>query len=376
MLKLLERIVWFPEGTDATFNVKENLKSVINATARPIIISDCCGIAVGLFYCNDQGFGYWCSTNTCNTITAWRIAQILPRIKTVRISLNGYNKTLCGLVNVFYGDYHDSRVQECANDFGMTIEEFEADLKKLKKLWPSAVVLHSMWQRLSESEQNQMAKSVRQAITEGLIDHNNDLEDCVEQAEIRLQIAARKQREDYLIARGLDDRPWDSLQIFMSDIGVDNLLKTVAARDAGEPKYYKWPYLDREIMKDLIGDQSTINKIPLRTKAKISNDKSAYWSQIGSETIAFTDADFDDAIHPKVIIQHKAFSLACVSFDRNNECFQVSLWPVGSVSDGDKLMSIRHLREELQLEPGTKAPWLNIATPSAGDRFKRLLHIS
>lgn len=366
-----QQVIWQAKDT-VTFDVEGEQPKPVSVTAKPVV-SYSYGTTVGLFYRHVWDFGYWYSSNVCDLITAWRVAQILPRIKTMRNSSQGCDSTLCGLVIAMNGDRHEDRMHERAKDLGMTVDELDAELTRLRSTWPDAATLHAMWKRSPEAEQNWIAASVRQAITEGLVDHNSGLESCVEQAEIRMRSAADQRRhEEDLITRGLENNPWESLQMLMVDLGVTNLRYSVGCGDMFEPTHFEMQNLDREIMGELIGERGFCNKVPLFTTTKGPDDMSAYHVSGGS-SIAVISLDLGETDHPKVVLGDKVFDLTYVSYDRVTERFQVALRPTGvNHSDEDRLMSIEDLRGEIgqhhgcngesPLEPGTKAPWITTST--------------
>lgn len=386
------RLVWQSRETH-TFSVVGERSEPFEVKARPIITNFYWGTTVGLFYRDANSFGYWSSSNTCDPITAWRVAQILPRIRTMRNHGGGYDETLCGLVIAMNGDRHEDRMRERAKDLGMTVEELDAELKRLNGLWPTAVELHSMWRRLPEAGQNGLARVVRQAITDGYVECDDRLVACVEQTEIRLRTAAeQKQHEEDLITKGLDDDPMNSLKQLMEDIGVTNLAYSVGCGDLFEPSHFKWEDLDREIMRELIGDHGFCGNVPLITTAKGPDDPTAHWSSGGGGSITVFGSNFGEETHPKVMLGELR-DLAYVRYDRTTERFQVAVRPVGvKHSDEDFLMSIQYLRSEIGhhmgrearawLEPGTKAPWVTetrVATPpeqkTGWARVKEMLHL-
>lgn len=365
-----QRMVW--QARDAvTFMVADEWPELVEVTARPIVTSYWFGTTVGLFYREANSFGYWYSSNTCGPITAWRVAQILPRVKTMRNRSSGYDQTLCGLVIAMNGDRHEDRMRERAKDLGMTVGELDAELKRLNTLWPSAVVLHSMWKRLPESAQDQIAKPVRQAITDGLVEHNTGLESCVEQAEIRLRSAAEQaQHEDELIINGLDDKPWESLKMLAFDLGVTNLVYTRGCGDLDEPSHYRMADLDREIMSELIGTWGG-GKVTLLTTTKDPDDPSAHLSG-GGGGIAVFGSNFGKEVVPMVMFGDEMRELAYARFDRVTERFQLAVRPAGGEHDDEILMTIPELRAKIgetcglgePLEPGHQAPWVTREMPT------------
>ena len=386
-----QKVIW--QAVRATkFEVGDEWEQPVTVTARPIITDYWFGTTVGMFYRNASDFGYWYSSNICDLITAWRVAQILPRLKTMRNNSSGYDSTLCGLVIAMNGDRHEDRMRERAKDLDMTVNELDAELKRLNTLWPSATVLYSMWKRLSEYEQDRIVGSVRLAINEGLVEHHVGLEACVDQAEVRLRTAAdQKEHEEQLIADGLDDKPWDSLKMLMIDLGVTNLLYTRGCGDFGEPSHFKMADLDREIMKELIGKLGG-GEVTLLTSTKDPDDATAHWSH-GNSSITFFGSSFGEETHPKVTLNDQFLDLAYVHYDHVTERFQVALRPVGvNHRDEDRLISIVDLRLEIGwsdgnfLEPGTKAPWVITAAVASDTSdtdkpptwswawFKKLLH--
>ncbi len=347
----------------------------VTVIARPIVTNYWFGTTVGMHYNNALGFGYWRSSNTCNLITAWRVAQILPKIKTMRNGSGGYDSTLCGLVIAMNGDRHKDRMRERAKDLGMTVDELDVELNRLELLWPKADDIYAMWVRLSESEQHEIVGLISQAIANGLVEHHTDLEICVERAQEWLHSeACQKQHEDDLIDKGHDDRPWDSLQAFLSDIGVTNLVYTVGFGDIGDPSHFDGRDIDRKIMRELIGQRGFYDQVPLMTSVKESDDESTYWSVCGKGGIVLSGTDFGGIMSPKVMFGNDVMDLTLIRYDRDAMCFLLAVRPIGVThGDDDVFMSITQLRYAIgkkcglggPLEPGMKAPWAVIKKTSS-----------
>jgi hypothetical protein len=370
-----------------TFNVVDERPQPISVTALPVVTSHYYGTTVGLYYSGEHDFGYWYAANACNPITAWRVAQILSKIKTLNNSPQGdYNSTLCGLIIALEeGDRDEDRMCERAKDLGMSVEELDIELKRLDTLWPSTIEFCSIWERLPESEQDRIVKMVRQAITDGYIKQDIKLMAGIEQVERRLnKIADQRKHEEYLILNGFDDNPMNSLQKLMHDLGVKNLSYTVGCGDFGEPTHFDMEDLDQMVMKELIGEWGFNSRVPLFTTEKNPNDRTAYQSY-ASLAVTISSINFGSHIHPKVVLSQKIMDMISVQYDRTTEQFQLTLRPVGIEGESmDLVMSIEQLRSEIgnnmgldgPLEPGSMAPWLDQTVPkSLFSRLKKkLLH--
>jgi hypothetical protein len=375
------RLIW--QAPDVhTFEVADERSDPFTVTANPVITNYWFGTTVGFYYRNANGFGHWYSSNICGLITAWRVAQILPLVKTLRNRGGGYDTTLCGLVIAMGADRHETRMRHRAEDLGMTVEELDALLLKTRELWPNAELLHAMWGRLPESEQDKIVGGVRKAITEGHVDAHTGLIQQVEQAELRLRTKEeQKQHEDELIDAGLE--PSVSLKQLMVDIGVTNLAYTVGYGEMFDPTHFSFDDLDRAIMKELIGSSGFSRWVSLVTTLKQPDDPSAHHSAGGGGVTIYT-TDFGDRGHPRVTLGGEMKELVCVRYDRVTERFQLALRPPGLERDQDEqdiLMTIEELRKAIGadigdgtrfLAPGQPAPWCApVVTPATVTRRRR-----
>ncbi|MGV9001606.1 MAG: hypothetical protein ACOH18_01470 [Candidatus Saccharimonadaceae bacterium] len=373
----LHRVVWQAKEA-CTFVVTDEGKPFA-VTARPTVTSYWFGTTVGMFMRTGESFGYWSSSNICGFITAWRVAQILPRIETMRNSHHGYDSTLCGLVIAMQGDRHEDRMRERAADLGMEVDELDAELKRLALTWPSVPELCSMWDKLSTEEQDRDVRSVRQAISEGSIPEDVELIARIEVSELRLRTTAeQKKHEDQLIANGL--KPEASLRQFMLDIGVANLVYTIFSDFA--PSHFDMNQLDREIMGELIGKYGLRTELSLIATNKQPDDPSAHFAE-GMPGVTMYWSDFGEKGHPRVILDGQANELVLVRWDYVTERFQLAVRPLGLEKDDssqDQWMSIEALRMQIgadmkldgPLPAAQPAPWCIIEEAKHNSFFSRI----
>lgn len=347
-----EPVLFVVEGEGDPYAVK----------ATPVVTEYWFGITVGFFLRTPNEFAFWQSSSVCDLVTAWRVAQFLPRVKTLRDTIGGYNSTLCGLVIAMQGGRHEDRMRALAKDLDITDEQLDIELHRLTERWPSTAELCIMWDRLSNEAQNQLPERIRQAIEAGKVESYEQLISRIGIAELRLRsLTEQKQYEDTLIAAGLDDSV--SLRRFLLDIGVTNLVYTLGCGDPSEPTHFNFDDLDHEIMWRLIGSNGFGGHIYLLT--------TRYWS------------DFGDEGHPRVMLEGKLRELIYVRWDRVTERFMLTLRPVGLSNRDDSQdvqISIAGLRDLIgvdtglkgQLDPGETPAWLKRKSFWQGlGRFRR-----
>ncbi len=370
----LQRVIWRAQDACKFSVVDEGEPFAIKAT--PTITSYSFGITVGLFFRNQDTFGYWYSSNTCDLITAWRVAQILSRIKTMR-NRGGYDSTMCGLVIAMNGDHNKDRMRERAKDLGMSIQELDVELKRLNQLWPTQSDLCPMWDKLSTNEQDKLAGVLRDAIASNKIEANQELINRIEVAELRLRdYAQQKEYEELLIATGLE--PEASLRQLLLDIGVTNLIYTVGFGGIGDQTHFEFDDLDRVIMRWLIGSFGSRERVMLVTTAKQPDDPSTHFSE-GGGGITVHWNDFGDFGHPRIMLGSESKELVSVRWDRVTERFLLTLRPT-DLSERDNSqdveMSIIQLRTDIgstdgMLNPGQPAPWCKQPRSSRSGLLRR-----
>jgi hypothetical protein len=349
-------IVW--QGTTGAFDVKGEGEP-FTVIALPAVIANVHGVTVGLYYSGPDSFGHWESSNVCDAVTAWRVAQILPKVKTVREQGYGYDTTLAGLVIAMNGDRNEDRIRERSADLGMSVEEFVSELEKLTRLWPSSDELFRMWDHLPARDQEDLARIVRGGFDSGYIDRYEPLEERVEAAERRLRDAAdRMAQEEQLIKDGL--APHASLRLFLEDIGVKNLRYTVGIGEMFDPTHIAWENLDREVMRELIGERGFSSRITLLTTALQPDDPSAHHSE-GGGAISVYWSSFGESGHPRIQLSGITLELISVAWDATQGELVLTYRPVGLSerdSSQDAKASVAELRSQIGFDLGLERPLL------------------
>lgn len=351
----LHHVVWRAQDA-CKFTIAGEGSESFTVTATPVVTSYWFGTTVGVLARTHDSFGYWMSSNICSPIAAWRIAQILPRVKTIRNHGGGYDETLCGLVIALGSDRHEDRMRERAKDLGVTTDELITLLDQINEMWPTTADLCSMWDQLSDKQQDGLARTLRDALSAGQIGESRELINRIETAELRLRNAAeQREHEEGLIAAGL--KPEASLRQLLLDIGVTNLAYTVGYGDFGEPSHFAFGNLDHEIMRELIGQNGFCSRVPLITTAKEPDDPSAHRTSGGGEVTMFWN-DFGDSGHPRIILQGEAQELTSIGWDRVTERFILTVHPRDMEKDDsrDQSMSIEDLRAMIGQETGLDGP--------------------
>lgn len=354
----MHHIIWrSPEHH--TINVADEGPNAFGVQATPVITSFYWGITVGFTHRGASSFGTWLSSNTTDLINAWRVAQILPRVKTMRNSGGGYDSTMCGLVIAMRGDRHEDRMRERARDLGMTVPEFEQLLAEVGQLWPNMDELLNMWDLLSHTQQEETVSLIRNAIEAGHIHSSSILEDRLETASLRIRThEEQKQHENDLIEASRE--PTESLRQLMMDIGVSNLLFTVGIGEMGDPSHFDFAELDKEIMGALIGTYGFSQHISLLTTAKNPDDPTAHHIESGIGMTVYS-TNFGEAQHPIVHFAGQWCKLVYVTWSHGTERYLVAVRPV-QVSDRDDsqdmVMNLPDLRDLISTPVGTRALWL------------------
>lgn len=340
----------------------------LTIAATPIVTSYWFGTAVGLSHRTADSFGYWQSSNICDLLTAWRVAQLLPGLKTLRNQPSGYDSTLCGLVIALGGDRHEDRMRERARDFGLTVPELEAELLRAKALWPVTAELCAMWDRLPASAQDSLSVQLRTATVDGHVEDTRELRNRIELSELRLRKAAdQKAHEEELIASGL--APEASLRQLLLDLGVGNLAYTIGHGELFDPTHFTFDDLDRAIMRELIGEWGYSRSVWLVTTAKQPDDASAHHAE-GNRSMRVFWSDFGEQGHPRVQLGGVAHELIAVRWDRVTERFVLTIRPLGLRDRDDSQdvqLSIADLRARIggdtglghPLPPGEMPAWLH-----------------
>ncbi|CAN5186518.1 hypothetical protein BH09PAT3_BH09PAT3_3830 [soil metagenome] len=367
----LQRILWRSTFNDCKFVVDESRDgNEITIKGTPVITEFYFGVTVGMLTRTSDSFGYWESSNVCGPVTAWRVLQILPRMRRLRTE-HGYDSTMCGLVIALQNDESEKRRRKLAEDFDMNVEDFNAMLDNVRNLWPEPSTLNTIWDRLSTAAQDRFAPALRQAIDDGDVAGTNDLGLIVrlEAAETRLRTGKQqKEHEDRLIEAGLTADV--SLRQLLVDIGVSNLVYTIGCGDIGEPSHFKFEDLDREIMTELIGTRGFCRNIGLYTTPKQPNDPTAHHTAGGGGITMFM-SDFGKATRPR--LTRDTLELIRVRWDKVTERLVLVLRPPGLDEDDfghDVHMSIADLRVHIgtitgldrPLNPGETPNWLQKPT--------------
>jgi hypothetical protein len=345
----MQRLVWQAKVPTEITITDEGKPFTVRAT--PVVTTHYLGITVGYFYRTHDAFGYWNASRTCTLITAWRVAHILPLVKSVR-NQNMSDGTVARLVLAVEGDHHETRTFETSRDLDMTVDELGAELVRVQNLWPSAAALCSMWDQLPTHEQDKLSGFLRTVIETGQVEGTPELIHRVEIAELRLRdVAQQKQHEDVLIRQGLS--PEDSLFEFMMDIGVTELAYTLGFGELGDPVCFPFCVLDQAIMAELIGSSGYHSRIRLLA-----------W---GSS---------DEHIPPRIMLGGEPRELLFVRWDHVTERFVLTLRPLGLNPRDDRQdeqLSIADLRARIgvdmgldsPLPPRTRAPWLVHERPAS-----------
>lgn len=344
----LQHIVWLANYFTG-FTVVEGGKST-EVNASPVVTADGFGTTPGFFLRTQFVFGHWASPTSCNPIVAWRVAQILPRVKTLRVRYGTYDNTLSSLVLALNGDHSHNRVRKLATDLNMHVGALVAELARLNGQWPLTADMCRMWDRLPEPEQDKLVKTLWAAIDARQIGGSAELVRRIDVAELRLRTAAdQKRHEDRLIAVGLE--PPVSLRQFLDDIGVINLVYTLGAGDIGDPSHFRFDDLDREIMRELIGETGFSGRISLFTT---------------THPVHIGGAETD--VRPQVVLGGELRELVFVHWDRVTERFILTLRPSGLERDDDsqdEQLPIAELRARIgadtnlgrPLAPGEAPSW-------------------
>lgn len=373
-------IIWQSRGV-CKFDVVGEGEPFHYVTAKPVVTTYWFGTTVGLLHRGHSNFAHWTSSNICSALTAWRVAQILPRLKRLSVGPNSYDTTLCGLVIALKGDDNEKRLRHRAEDFDMTVYELISELDALRDLWPSENEICSMWDKLPHKEQDKLVPSLREAFDEGVLMYANTLH-RLETAEQRQRDATKqREHEDGLIEKGLT--PERSLRQFLLDIGTINLVYTAGMGEMWDPSHFDFDDLDRQIMRELIGDVGFCRYIPLITTARQPDDESAHHSS-GVPGMAMFWSDFGDSGRPRISLFGKTMELVRAEWDRVTERFLLTLRPHGLEDDDagrDKRLPIEELREliggdmglEGPLPPGQPASWCVVENGAKPSWLQRLL---
>ncbi len=366
----LHQIIW-RSPDQHTFTVSGEESKPFEVRATPVIVRYYFGITVGFSHRGAEGFGTWLSSNVCDLFTAWRVAQILPRVQTMRNQGGGYDATMCGLVIAMNGDRHVDRMRERARDLGMSVPAFEAELDRLRKLLPSTNELMQMWDRLPDKQQEALVHPVTEALEEGRLHQSSLLTTRLEAASLRVRsLKEQKLHEDGLIEAGRV--PAESLRQLMVDLGVSNLVYTLGFGDMFGPSHFEFDKLDREIMICLIGTRGFNQRVSLLTTPKHPDDTDARHAE-GDGGITVYTTNFGEAQHPVLYISGRKYKLVHVTWSHATERYLVTIRPdeLSSRDDSqDKRMSIPTLRKLIAMPVGTRAPWL----PKSGRTVLRWLN--
>jgi hypothetical protein len=347
-------IVWQGQQ-DCDFLVEGEWSVPLAAAARPVVSFHRSGITVGFFYRNTNGYGHWYSSNTCPLATAWRIAQILPKVKRLREG-SGYDATLCGLVITLQGDRHEERLKHLAKDLDMSVDDLLAELGGTWDIWPGTEEMVSMWERLPSDLQDANVRFIRTGLAYGHFEPDARLNSYIHMAELRIRTALeQKQHEDDLIEADLT--PEQSLRQLLEDLGVNNLAYTVGCGDIGEPSHFGWDMLDKELMREMIGSRGYASYVPLISTAKQPDDPTAHYSS-GSGGVSIFGSDFGDHRHPPIKLGQVWYELVNARFDRVTERVQVAIRPLGSTDadEAEELQSVSDLRARIGETNGLAAP--------------------
>lgn len=361
----LHHVIWRAQDA-CEFVIEGEGSQPITVKATPVVTSYWFGTTVGVLARTHSSFGYWSSSNVCGPVTAWRVAQILPRVKTIRTHGGGYDETLCGLVIALGGDRHEDRMRERAKDIDLTVDELIELFDETNKLWPTTTELLAIWDGMSDNQQDGFASHLHRAISAGDVEYDIQLMSRLDQSEFRTRTKAeQKAREDSLIAGDL--KPEASLRQLLLDIGVTNLVYTVGYGEMWDPTHFKFDELDREIMRELIGTSGFCSRISLSTTARQPDDSSAH-HVAGGGGVTMHWSDFGESGHPRLQLHDETWELVCVHWDRVTERFVLTLRPHGMEKDDsrDQMMSIEDLRTVIGKETGLDSPLI------AGERARWL----
>lgn len=377
-------ILWRSD-TPVTFVVVDKGPDHFMVTAYPVVTNSNRGTTVGLVYSGQHDFGYWSSSQYCDLIIAWRVAQLLPMVKTIHSRDHGRVDTLRGLVFLMEREAsrQDDWPSEIAMDLGMSVQDLRVELNQLDALWPTALAIRQMWVALPESDQDRLAPVVRQAVRHGHVVHDEALINLIVPAEERVRKAALQMKhEEELIAKGLDFDPMNGLQRLMLDIGVTNLVYTVDESDPPVPSHFSVDDMDRQVMSRLIGLWGRNRCVPLRTTVKGPDDRSAHCTSTKADgKLPVFGANFGKETTPTVVLARGIVDLVSVRYNRRAECFMLVVRPTGAeTGDDDQEWTIEGLRRAIGVDygldgplmPGVLAPWVTprdtAAEPDSSER--------